>query len=565
MKKLIIAIFGLLMVNNIFAANFAAPPAIMPRTESTDAKKAALTIVEDQNINVNIESSEKIVETEVFDPSFDGTNALEIINEDGTKLISIDSIEQVTEPVDFSSGVPTVENIQFKITSNNSVKIEFDEILGVDTYYILYGTQPVVESDDVYNMPAIDTLGENSFEIENLEANVSYYLSVVANWEENYSDFFSEEIEFKIDPSLLTNPKFLDVSAINSKIVNVQFDQDIEAGSFVTENFTLVDTFNSKEVEILEITQISSNQINLIVSKIDSGFEYKLQVDNILSIDQLEMLDSNKEFTFRASELEQITDLKLLSVEVLDVNGIEITFNDELTQKLIKENVSVVLKSDPNVILEVKDVLQKPTDSKQYLVIVDDLKSDTFQFVFKNIEGINQGQMSPENSTFEFLGVDPVIDVITPLPEEEITSNLPPSLVELPESPVKPDQVSPSDVRNLDAKFIDEALSKLEVSFEKADDIDQDLAKYELYLAKDSDNYFYFGEIQKDQELPILIEDLEQAEEFFNIKVTSKDTSDNESLGAIYKLVLPETGPAGALAMFGLSVLGSRRLTRRRD
>jgi len=465
---------------------------------------------------------------------------------------NVDSSDNLA--TDFTDGIPRVENIEVAMKGPNSVEVSFDEIAGVDTYFVLYGTNPVIEESDVYNMPPLDTLSSNTVEIADLEDGVTYYFSAVANFEDSYSEFFSDEVAIEISAADIDLPNLELVEALNTKVINVNFSMDMNFENVGVDNFNLHDTFNNQDIAVKIVSVLHNRSLNLVVDGMESGFEYVLKAIDLENTDSLGILEANTEFTFRAADLESLEELKVESVEVFDHKGLEISLNDEIISAgALKDNLNIVLKSDPNQIIEIENVLKNPNDSNKFLIVTKGFTAEEYQIIFLDVIGVNKGMFSKENSVFEFTGVNP--------PESELQNGE--SGEQVADLDLN-DKTAPGDVRNLTARFVDEALRNLEINFDPSLDIDQDLARYELYFAKDGDNYFHFSEISKENLGPLTIQDLDLNADYYNIKVTAKDNNQNESLGSIFKLILPETGPASILSVFALSVLGSRRLTRSR-
>ena len=530
-KLLIVAILSTLYSFNAFAVNDG-PPSFTIKTSEPQVIPSSNPFGDSGKASIELPT-----------PNLNQGSSIELqtISDDLNPL-------KETNLIDFEV-VPRVENLKLEVKNLDSIEISFDEISGVETYFVLYGTSKVETEEDVYNMPPKDTKGKTSVQISNLEENVDYFFSVVAKANDDYSEFLSDEVSIKIDPSLLTIPEISSVNAIDNKFLKLEFSSQMDFSNISEENITLKETFDDSTLEIHKLNVTNDKVLNLRTSTLKSGFEYNLEIKDLKSKDQIELTDNS--LTFRTEDLALLEEFKILEVNVLDFKGVEIIFNDEILEKdTIKDNLNIVLKSNPNKIISIEEVLENPNDSTKFLLVLEGLTEGDYQILIQDLEGLNKGSASDVNKTLEFKGVNPVQN-------NEIKED---TLVETVE-----DKTSPADVRNLNARFIDEALINLEISFEPSVDLDNDLDKYELYFAKDSDNYFAYTQISKDQTDPIFIQDLDLDAEFYNIKVTAKDTNNNESTGAIFKLFLPETGPAGTLALLAMSILGSRRLTRKKD
>jgi len=530
-KLLIVAVFSTLSSLNAFAVNDG-PPSFSIKTPETKAIPMS---------NPFGDSSKASIELPLPGSNQGSSIDLQTIPDDS-------ELKEESSSIGFEV-VPRVENLKTEAKSLDTIEISFDEISGVETYFVLYGTSKVETADDVYNMPPKDTEGKTSVQISNLEENVDYFFSVVAKANDDYSEFLSDEVSMKIDPSLLTIPEISSANAINNKFLKIEFSTMMDFSNLSEENFILKETFDDSSIEIHKFTITDDKTLTLRTSTLKSGFEYNLELKDIKSTDQIEL--TNNSLTFRTEDLDSLEEFEISEVNVLDFKGVEIIFNDEILKKdNIKENLNIVLKSNPNKIISIEDVLANPNDTTKFLLVLEGLTEDDYQILIQDIEGVKKGSASDSNKTKEFKGVNPVQN-------NEIKEDTPVEIIE--------DKISPADVRNLNARFIDEALINLEISFDPSVDLDDDLDKYELYFAKDSDSYFAYTQISKDQTDPIFIQDLDLDAEFYNIKVTAKDTNNNESTGAVFKLFLPETGPAGTLALLAMSILGSRRLTRKKD
>lgn len=547
--KTLILMLVLSMNVLVFAANDA-PPSFTIKTTPT----------------VNVEEVKQIETVIPSSNPFGGSNdaIMPLVQPNPGSSIELQTIDEEINPTDLSileskdkiefEVVPRVENLNLKVKNENSVEISFQEIPGVDTYFVLYGTKSVVSEDDIYNMPPVDTDGQASYVITDLEENVDYFFSVVAKANQDYSEFLSDEASIKIDASLLNFPEITEAKAINDRNLEVKFSQDMNFENIETLKTTLSSTFDNTELTIKSLNNLDSKTLNIKTQNLKSGFEYILNIENLKSLEGLELKDNSSNYTFRTQEVAVLEDLNVENIEVFDYKGIELTFNDSIVDfESLKEKLNIVEKANPNNIMEIEEVLANPSFETKLLIVVKGLSEVEYQIILGEIEGFEKGGVAITNKTLEFMGVNP------PQTQEENSE------IDTKEPTELSDTKSPEDVRNLEARFIDEALKTLEISFEPSLDLDNDLAKYEVYFAKDSDNYFSFMEVSKDQTDPVLVQDLDLNAEFYNVKVTAIDNKNNESLGAVFKLYLPETGPAGTLALFGLSIFGSRRLTRKEN
>ena len=491
-KLLIVAVFSTLSSLNAFAVNDG-PPSFSIKTPEPKAIPIS---------NPFGASSKASIELPLPGSNQGSSIDLQTIPDDS-------ELKEESSSIGFEV-VPRVENLKTEAKSLDTIEISFDEISGVETYFVLYGTSKVETADDVYNMPPKDTEGKTSVQISNLEENVDYFFSVVAKANDDYSEFLSDEVSMKIDPSLLTIPEISSANAINNKFLKIEFSTMMDFSNLSEENFILKETFDDSSIEIHKFTITDDKTLTLRTSTLKSGFEYELEIKDIESKDQIEL--TNKSLTFRTEDLASLKEFEISEVNVLDFKGVEIIFNDEILKKdNIKENLNIVLKSNPNKIISIEDVLANPNDPTKFLLVLEGLTEDDYQILIQNVEGIDKGSASDSNKTKEFKGVNPH-------ESNEGKEDTPVEIIE--------DKTSPADVRNLNARFIDEALINLEISFDPSVDLDA---------------------------------------EFYNIKVTAKDTNNNESTGSVFKLFLPETGPAGTLALLAMSILGSRRLTRKKD
>ena len=553
-KLNILCVLCLLFTTNLAGALNEGPPSFQVKSEPSveestipavnpfaNSNKASLEL---PNNPLNGESIEiKTIQLENSTP--DIQDSLTIENQEDI---------ETEETFDFDT-VPQVENIQAKVKNKNTIVISFNEIQGAETYFVLYGTNSVVSENDIYNMPPVDSNGQTSVEISDLQDGVEYYFSVVAKANEDYSEFLSDEISANIDSSLLAEIKIEKAEAINNILLDVEFSTDMKLETLNVEDVVLKETFDDSMVKIYKLNVLDNKNLQLRTNKLKSGFEYNLEFQNLKSIDDSNLSENN--LTFRTSDLQEVLDFKIDEVTVFDHKGIELSFNDDILNfDDVKDNLNIALKSDPNKLVKIEEVLANPTDKNKALIVVEGLALDEYQVLIQDIQGIEKGYIMDSNKTVDFQGVNP------PQVEEQ-TQTEETSSQDLPDEILK-DTTSPADVRNLSARFIDEALETLEVTFDPSVDLDNDLKNYDLYFSADSDNYFILTEISKDETDPILVKDLELDAEYINVKVTATDINNNESKGAIFKLYLPQTGPAGTLALMAMSILGSRTLTRKR-
>lgn len=324
--------------------------------------------------------------------------------------------EPTTESVALAQAqtrVADVTNLKVKEIGNEYAILEWDTVTEATGYKILYGTKSVGDNEE-YNRPAIDVTNINSFKVEKLSNNVTYYFSVIAVKGMEYSEYYSNEIS--VTPSsegALAAPTIVSVNPLSSISFEIVFSKPMTIPTDAKSQITVTKAFDETVLAVQSVTATSAEKITVITAPQSIGSEYRITLtdqfkdSNGVAITELERADVFIGFAGAAGAVGagSTSDLKITEIKNVSDSSIEVVFSKgiKLGSKPT-DQIAILESSNPDVTLEVRDVVQNSSEANKILVVTDKQKAVSYTILVTSISDEAGASISQDNSTFEFKG-----------------------------------------------------------------------------------------------------------------------------------------------------------------
>jgi hypothetical protein len=461
-------------------------------------------------------------------------------------LLSVNTVafaQDVTQTPDLNvTGLGVTE------TTSNSVTLVWDDIAEAETYRVEYGTEPVVEQGDEYNLPPQE-VETNQITIASLDPETTYYFSVVAFGTDKATA--SQEYSAEVSATTLAIEGFdiEDIEVVGAGTLEISFTESIVLPENPAEEIVirlLDQPSNTLNVVEVSIDEMDDSMLIVNTEAQSAGTTYAIELSEAFknsngdSIPETSRTDS---FTGYSAESDDdtngaMTGLKLDSLNAVIVNDmylIELDFNDELgLDGSTTENFKIVRTNDPNQFLNITELKVNNQDKSKFLLVTEDQSPVNYSLIMTGLTSLNGQTMSDDNAIVEFTGASMSEDGSEQNSDEYMLSNLKASQSE--EGVIVLTWDAPASNDDIDGVNIYFS-SNNGSSFESlANDIDPSLGRYEV------------------DELKVDIS--------YQIKVTT--TSEGEETdGQVIEFEIAETGPAsiafGILALSGVASWMIRR------
>jgi methionine-rich copper-binding protein CopC len=222
--------------------------------------------------------------------------------------------------------------------------------------------------------------------------------------------------------------------------------------------------------------------------------------------------------------------------------SVELKFSAEVKLGLNPlENFKIVEKENSQNSLQISAVQLKPTDNKFVLLRTEAHKDIEYVVVVTDLLDVNGKAISAEFSSLEFKGFfDPQAQTPAQEPKEENSEE------------TTTDTKAPLDVTSLLAESFDGNAVKL--SWLESLNLDSDLAEQTLYISRDGGKTFDQKTALEAKATKYEIKGLAPKTQYV-FKITTRDSSGNESEGASVAFTIPELTETGA--DLGILTMGS--------
>jgi hypothetical protein len=442
-------------------------------------------------------------------------------------LAGITHAQAVTQTTDLN-----VTGVGITDTTAESVTLVWDENPSAESYTVEYGTEPVLEQGDSYNMPPEETL-TNQITIDQLTPDTTYYFSVVAYGEGKLtaSQEYSQEV------SAVTSSSSFGITEVrveNAGAIEVEFSEKVLLPE-LAKNEVVIKANTSPETTLgvveVQLKEGSENVILVNTEAQSPNTKYALEFSDKFENENGEKIAVNQreqEFSgYDASSTEEVdeamTGLKVDSVKALNLNGmnvVELDFSSDM--ELDESDLSsftIVKSNDPNQFLEIKEIKVNNQDNSKFLLVTGAQEKVTYSLIMTSLESIDKQTMSQDNSIIEFEGV---AETTTDQPTDSDEVMLSGLKIQTLETGVKLDWDVPSD--------------------------DKQVSEIRVYLSTDNGSSFTALKSGVDPKAgSITLSDIET-----NINSQLKVAlviDGQETQGQVIEFEIAETGPASTLSL----------------
>ncbi|MBU0667614.1 fibronectin type III domain-containing protein [Patescibacteria group bacterium] len=465
-----------------------------------------------------------------------------------------------------------VENVK-ATAGNEKVTLTWDVATDnemVKGYKVYYGTIPVTEPGQEYDLGAIDTGNKISYDVTGLTNGTTYYFTVTAydasaNESENYS------VEVSATPLFGSAeneaPKVVSAQAQDRSTVLVTFSEAVNLPVEPQTAFTIVEDGTGTPLEVLSVSMDINDESNQTVvlttanQKADQTYIVTAGIQ-ITDFDGSPVESGTSDTAvFTGTDVEtallaaapeaDILGPELVSINAPDVTTVVVNFNEPVVLAPdATQNFVITEEADSNKTLTVKSA-SLSDDGMTVTLTTDPQQAISYFLIVLDVTDSVGNLMDVANNAAAFSGYD----------SGEV---LPPAEPEAPAEPAAPaepsaDLTAPEDVTNLVAKLLSDMIVQL--NWTSSLNSAGDLANYVLYSSLDGMTYSDGVLVDTDvssQDLSGLTAGMTH---YF--KLVAVDTAGNESVGAEASLYLPSTGPE-LLLLLGGSLGAGRFFTRRK-
>lgn len=485
----------------------------------------------------------------------------------------MDLIPESTLMAAADTEVPSdVENVKAvagdsEVTLTWNVATDNDFVAG---YKIYYGTSPVIEAGDVYNLEPIDAGNKITYDVIGLENGTIYYFALTA-----YDSANNESGNYSVEASATplsgaadaAAPKVVKAVVQDKFTVLITFSEAVNLPTEPQTAFTITEDGTGIPLEVLSASMDLNDAMNktvvLTTASQKSGQTYIVTAGiQVTDLDGTPVESGTSDTAiFTGTDLEapvesgdsgpDTTGPELTNVATPDANTVVVVFSEPvLLSPNPTQNFVITEESNSNVTLSVNAAALSADGMTVTLTTAQQQPINYFLIVL-DVSDASGNIMDVANNAaaftgFNAAGIDPT------QPTEPETPDVSP-----PEAGA--DMVAPEDATNFMAKLIQGMLVQL--SWSPSLNSAGDLASYILYKSTDGVDYGD-GIILHSDDVTHDISGLVAGVKYY-YKLAAVDAIGNESVGVETSFVLPETGPELAL-LFASSLGAGRFLTRRK-
>lgn len=455
-----------------------------------------------------------------------------------------------------------VENLE-AVAGDSEIKLSWDistdnvEIAG---YKIFVGTHSLKSSDDTYDLPSISTENVTSYTVKNLTNGQTYYFSAAAvdtagNESLNYAVEASATPQAGLKSSAIEDndkaPEVKNVEAPDNETVKVEFSEPVKLPLEVPESaFKIEKTADKSQLKIQKAEILAEDKtgstILLTTDPQEASSEYLLtagiEIQDFFLNPVVSGVSDTGSFKGSSKQKEKLVvdagatpqapaepsdiDAPSVTSAIADYNNrISVSFSEQVVLTDTPKNMVSIYKKGAKDALTVINVTLS-VDEKTVYIITDSQEGIEYDVQIAGIKDAAGNELADSAGKLVVKGMAGSLK----------------------------DLIPPEDVTNLVAKIKDAQKHVVELSWKASKNSAGDLADQLVYQS-DGKNTSAFGAGTSlgSTTAIVQVEDLKGGQ-WYTFKVTAKDTSENESKGALKAVWLPQTGPgviaAGLTALF---------------
>lgn len=460
-----------------------------------------------------------------------------------------------------------VENLQ-AVAGDSEITLSWDastDNVDVTGYTIFVGTNSVKTAEDTYNLQSISTENVTSYVVKNLTNGQTYYFSAAAkdaanNESENYAVEASATPEAGLKGAAIEDddkaPEVKNVEMVDNETVKVEFSEPIKLPMEASESAFKIEKALDKSQLKIQQAEIDSEDktgatVVLTTDVQEDGAEYLLtaglEVQDFFLNPVVSGVSDTGSFKGSSKAKEKLvanvgaqtpdtqtpsdTQAPLITSAVADFNNrISINFSEKVILPPNPKSMATVNKKDTKNALNIINVTLSVDEVTAY-IITDAQEAIEYDVKLSGVKDAAGNEMSEQAGSVTVKGMAGSLK----------------------------DLVPPEDVTNLIAKIKDAKQHFVELSWKGSKNSAGDLNDQLLYQSSGKNtSAFGVGTSMGSTTAVVQVEDLKGGQ-WYTFKVTTKDTSGNESAGAFKAVWLPQTGPGVIAAGITALLMGLYR------
>lgn len=454
------------------------------------------------------------------------------------------------------------------VTLTWNVATDNDLVAG---YKIYYGTSPVTEPGDEYEMEPIDAGNKITYDVTGLENGTTYYFALTA-----YDAANNESANYSVEASATplqgaaddAAPKVVSATAQDKFTVLVTFSEAVNLPAEPQSAFTIVEDGTGIPLEVLSASMDLNDPTNMSVvlttATQKAGQTYIVTAGiQVTDLDGMPVESGTSDTAiFDGTDLESPAEgnesgvdtvgPELTAVSTPNVTTVVVQFSEPvLLSPDPTQNFVITQEADSNLTLPV-NAAQLSSDGKSVTLTTGPQEAINYFLIVLDVSDSAGNLMDVANNAAAFTGFGEAAPNQPTEPTEQTTQ-------ETVETPTGTDTVAPEDATNFMAKLIQGMIVQL--SWAPSINSAGDLASYVLYKSTDGVTYGD-GVILNSDAANYDVSGLVAGMKYY-YKLAAVDEAGNESAGVETSFILPETGPELAL-LFASSLGAGRFLTRRK-
>lgn len=487
---------------------------------------------------------------------------------------SIVALADTTPPADVENVKASAGNAQVSLNWNVTT-----DNAAVKGYRVYYGTKSVNCDGCDYEFGPIEAGNKIAFTVGGLTNGTTYFFAVTAYDEAgNESASYSSEVSATPAHAAADSeaPKLTKAEAPYMNMVRVTFSEPVTLPSTQPENAFSIKNDSTQvalpvQEAMLDATDVSGKTVLLTTDSQELNVNYivtaSIQIKDkagnpivsgtsdtaVFKGSATTMPVMTEQSTQQASATDSIPP-ELVAVSVPDATHVVVTFSEAI-EAASASPLNFVVTEEQNIenSLEISNA-ELSADGKTITIKTAPQKQMNYNLIALDVKDTAGNLINVDNNATTFFGW---FDSSAPATQETQVVGTQESQ-QTQETQVGADTVAPEDATKFNAVAAGKLMAKLSwiASLNSAND----LANYVLYKSTDGTTYGP-GVLVDAAASNLEVLDLVPGVKYF-FKLTARDSSGNESTGAVASLTLPGTGPE--LLFLGLGSMGLSKLMQRR-
>jgi len=432
-----------------------------------------------------------------------------------------------------------VQELQIVGKGDQFVDIQFAAVSGASRYTLLIGTNSVANTDQSYNLPPVSMGANTNYRVKNLLPDGTYFMRVFGSSADDRSEFLSNEltVNMRAIASDISTPEVSSIDVLNVASLQINFTQAMDF-NLLEGKVGVRKLIDNREVEILKTEILNNSSLKFVFAdSLSRNAEFQLFIQPSLksvegdSIDNQEyvqnfIIEEDTPDFFETANL----DFQPISAQAFDSESFEVEFSKSVQYvNDIAEKFTLFSVSDPNLNLDIQEVLLNQVDDKKILLVTKGFDAnDSYIVEVSDLNALDGDALLRDNMQIE---------------------------VNSQQSQAGVDQSQLTDVTNLQATLSQSNPSKVDLNFQNPES--NSASKFQIFIKSDDGSRFDLLKELSNDLSKVALNIGTPSSNAVELKVVSVYESGNQSEGVITRLLIPETGPGSLFAtLFGSSLLG---------